>query len=80
MRPMDTETTPKQHPDAALIDFLGGPATVARMLGFDPKGGTQRVQNWKSRGIPEVVKLRRPDVFGPAPAAAEAPGAVDEAA
>lgn len=54
----------KTHPDAALIDKLGGPADVARLLGFDPKGGTQRVQNWKTRGIPEVVRLRRPDLFG----------------
>lgn len=52
------------HPDAALIDRLGGPATVARLLGFDPKaGGVQRVQNWKTRGIPEVIRLRRPEVF-----------------
>lgn len=61
----------KPHPDATLIDQLGGPADVARLLGFDPKGGTQRVQNWKTRGIPEVIRLRRPDVFGPAPANAD---------
>jgi hypothetical protein len=57
------------HPDARLIDQLGGPAVVARMLGFEMPKGTQRVQNWKyaERGIPEVIRLRRPDVFGPAP-------------
>lgn len=56
-----------KHPDAELIDRLGGPAEVARKLGFDASGGTQRVQNWKTRGIPEVIRLRRTDVFGPAP-------------
>ena len=63
-----------KHPDAELIDRLGGPAVVARALGFDPKaGGVQRVQNWKQRGIPEVVRLRRTDVFGPAPDADHGP-------
>ena len=53
-----------RHPDAELIDQLGGPAEVARALGFDPKaGGVQRVQNWKARGIPEVIRLRHPEVF-----------------
>lgn len=51
--------------DAALIDKLGGPANLARRLGFDPAKGVQRVQNWKYRGIPEVIRLRRTDVFGP---------------
>ena len=55
------------HPDAELIDRLGGPAKLARILGFSPKYGTQRVFNWKSRGIPEVLRLRRTDLFGPAP-------------
>lgn len=59
--PMDT-----RHRDAALIDRLGGSAHVARLLGFDPKtGGVQRVQNWKTRGIPELIRLRRPDLFDP---------------
>jgi hypothetical protein len=58
----------REHPDAELINQLGGPAEVCRLLGFDPgNGGVQRVQNWKSRGIPEVIRLRRTDVFGPAP-------------
>jgi len=51
------------HPDAVLIDELGGPAKLARMLGFDSEYGTQRVQNWKSRGIPFKVKYERPDIF-----------------
>lgn len=55
----------KYHADAGVIDALGGPAELARKLGFE---SVQRVQNWKYRGIPEVIRLRRPDIFGPAPA------------
>ena len=52
--------------DAALIARHGGPTRVAEMLGFDPKqGGTQRVQNWVTRGIPSRIKLLRPDLFLP---------------
>ena len=54
---MDTNT--KQ-----IIDSLGGDAEVARLLGYDPKrGGVQRVNNWKRRGIPLHVLLERPDLF-----------------
>jgi hypothetical protein len=49
--------------DSDLIDHLGGPAKVAELLGFDKHGGTQRVQNWKTRGIPAAVKLAYPSVF-----------------
>lgn len=63
------QTDPDLHSDAALIDHLGGPAAVARLLAFDKPGSVQRVQNWKYRGIPEVIRLRRQDVFGPAPVA-----------
>ena len=49
--------------DAQLIDELGGPAKVARLLGFNPKSGVQRVNNWKSRGIPSRVKVTHPDLF-----------------
>lgn len=56
------------HPDATLIDALGGPAVVARLLSFEKAGSVQRIQNWKYRGIPEVIRLRRQDVFGPADA------------
>lgn len=65
---MDKNTT-ELHPDATLIDALGGPSAVARLLDFDKPGSVQRIQNWKYRGIPEVIRLRRQDVFGPAPAA-----------
>ena len=56
----------KYHPDSKLIELLGGPTAVAAMLGYDKPGSVQRVQNWKCRGIPEVVRLRRQDIFGPA--------------
>lgn len=52
------------HPDAALIDGLGGPAKVARLLGFEVHG-TQRVFNWRRRGIPSAVKVSHPDLFLP---------------
>lgn len=64
---MNATTTAQLHPDAALIEDLGGPATVARRLGYQMPGGTQRVQNWKYRGIPPLLRLTRADVFGPAP-------------
>ena len=57
----------KYHEDAKLIDALGGSSKLARRLNFDMPHGAQRVQNWKYRGIPEVLRLRRQDVFGPAP-------------
>ncbi|WP_083488032.1 hypothetical protein [Stenotrophomonas koreensis] len=59
--------TDQMHEDSELIEKLGGPANVARRLGFDMPGGTQRVQNWKYRGIPPLIRVTRPDVFGPAP-------------
>lgn len=52
------------HPDSTLIDGLGGPAAVAKLLGYDKvSGGTQRVHNWRTRGIPAKVKVERPDLF-----------------
>lgn len=38
---------------------------VAELLGYAKDGGVQRVQNWKTRGIPPAVKLERPDLFLP---------------
>lgn len=49
--------------DAARIERLGGAAQVADLLGYDKRGGTQRVHNWIERGIPPKVKLERPDLF-----------------
>lgn len=56
------------HSDAALIERLGGSAKVAELLGLDKDGGTQRVFNWITRGIPPRIKLKHPAIFLAAPA------------
>lgn len=53
------------HPDWVLIEAMGGPTKVAERLGWSKDGGTQRVQNWKRRGIPAPVKVDHPDLFIP---------------
>lgn len=50
--------------DAQIIDDLGGPAKVAELLGLSAKSGTQRVHNWKTRGIPPAIRLDHLDLFG----------------
>jgi len=50
------------HPDAEIIDNLGGPTALARRLGYG-SGGPQRVANWRRRGIPALVKLQHAGVF-----------------
>jgi len=64
--------SPPQHPDAGLIAALGGAANLARRLGYDRRNGVQRVQNWKRRGIPALLRYQRPDIFGPPPTQQEA--------
>lgn len=50
--------------DKTLIKTLGGPAKVARLLGYNLRaGGIQRVQNWLTRGIPPAVKIQHQDIF-----------------
>jgi hypothetical protein len=50
--------------DAQIIEHLGGPAKLAELLGYDKAaGGVQRIQNWKTRGIPASVKLAHPELF-----------------
>ena len=46
----------------ALIEAAGGPADLARRMGFDKHTGRQRVSMWKMAGrVPEmVVKAYRP--------------------
>lgn len=61
MSHVDTKTQIER--DADLIRDLGGPARVADKLGFERPGGTRRVHNWLSRGIPSSVKVSRPDLF-----------------
>lgn len=49
------------HQDAELISHMGGATKLAARLGYDlEKGGIQRVQNWKKRGIPPVVERDNP--------------------
>lgn len=57
------DQTSLYHEDAVLIEALGGPAELARKLGYEERGAVQRVQNWKYRGIPELVRLKRADIF-----------------
>ena len=45
--------------DREKIDRLGGSTAVAKKVGCT----TQRVQNWKTRGIPPAVKLEFPELF-----------------
>lgn len=45
--------------DAQIIGRLGGSTIVAKQLGYD----VQRVQNWKTRGIPAREKLKHPELF-----------------
>lgn len=49
--------------DAELIDSMGGPATVARLLGIHDEHAAQRVSNWKKRGIPARVMLEHRLIF-----------------
>ncbi|WP_295539232.1 hypothetical protein [uncultured Pseudacidovorax sp.] len=65
------------HPDAEVIRRLGGPAALAKRLGYDhAKGGTQRVQNWLYRGIPLAVKVANAELFNWSPSA-KAPEAMN---
>ncbi len=49
--------------DAQLIADLGGPAKVAELLKLFTPGSRNRVQNWKTRGIPAQVKVDFPHIF-----------------
>ena len=49
--------------DAELIDKLGGPGKVVELLKHDAPGSRNRVQNWKTRGIPSKVKVEFPQIF-----------------
>lgn len=49
--------------DSQIIHELGGPAKVAELLGYEKDGGTQRVHNWITRGIPSKVKVDHPELF-----------------
>ena len=61
-------TSKQPHPDASVINALGGTAAVARLCRVKQPS----VSGWKQSGIPaarrQFLELLRPDVFGPAPA------------
>lgn len=62
-RRMTHELNPLLEADRALIQSLGGPTQLAKLLGYQKPGSVQRVQNWTVRGIPPAVKLAHPDIF-----------------
>ena len=43
--------------DQNIIETLGGPAAMARLLGMKNPGGTRRIHNWQTRGIPSKIKV-----------------------
>ena len=43
--------------DQHIIETLGGPAAMARLLGMKNPGGTRRIHNWQTRGIPSKIKV-----------------------
>jgi DNA-binding transcriptional regulator YdaS (Cro superfamily) len=53
--------------DSELIDALGGPSAVAKLLEVTP----QAVSQWREKGIPRArkmyLRLVRPDLFPPKP-------------
>lgn len=59
---MDEKST-RIEQDRKVIASHGGPAKLARLLGLDEPGGTQRVSNWMRRGIPALIKLDHLDLF-----------------
>ena len=53
-RPMANFQT--QDEVRALVKAAGGPSELARRMGFDKRGGRQRVGNWQAAGrIPEMT-------------------------
>lgn len=55
----------KEHPDAAIVDALGGPTVVGRIFQIN----SQAVSAWKKSGIPRArrmyLELVHPDAFKP---------------
>lgn len=60
--------TPMSKPesDAQIIDRLGGPVAVAKLLNYTNRGAAARVSNWKRRGIPADVLVEFPHLFAAA--------------
>lgn len=66
--------------DTELISHYGGPAKLARLLGFPEQGGVQRIHNWTTRGIPPAVKVQFPEIFLNVPADQPSSDTAQEAA
>lgn len=49
--------------DAELIKLHGGPKRLAQKMNLSGRYAVQRIQNWKTRGIPAKVKLQHPSLF-----------------
>ena len=60
---MTSVHNPTIDADRALIQSLGGPTQLARLLKLEKFGSVQRIQNWTVRGIPPAVKLAYPAIF-----------------
>ncbi|HIE4193348.1 hypothetical protein [Burkholderia cenocepacia] len=60
---MSNPTSSSIEVDRERIERLGGSAAAARLMGLTSRGAVQRVNNWKTRGIPADVKLAWPDLF-----------------
>lgn len=60
---MSNPTSSSIEADRERIERLGGSAAVARRMGLTSSGAVQRVNNWKTRGIPAEVKLEWPELF-----------------
>ena len=60
---MTSVRNPTLDADRALIQSLGGPTQLARLLKLEKFGSVQRIQNWTVRGIPPAVKLAYPEIF-----------------
>jgi hypothetical protein len=60
---MNKVTQLHAHADRELIERLGGTSKLAKLLGYPQAGGPQRVNHWKTRGIPAEVKLAHPEIF-----------------
>lgn len=46
-----------------VIEKLGGPAALSRLLGLPKKSGVQTCFNWLSRGIPWKMQVQFKDIF-----------------
>lgn len=61
---------------ARIIAAAGGDAAFAKLIGLDPnkQGNSQRVNNWKRRGIPASVVLANLRVIRQLERKADSPG------